>query len=327
MTATDAPARPGPDATTAARQRATAVSADGRPATPALVVRRVRFDWSDTPLHWIPGDPQTTHTINVLHLLLPAGERWFVHVFRQALPLVTDERLRAEVKGFMGQEAVHSRSHGDVLVHLADQGLDPTAYTDRVEWLFRRLLGDRPLGLILPRWARRHWLAQRLAIIAAIEHFTAVLGDWILDTPALDRAGADPVMLDLIRWHGAEEVEHRAVAFDLFQHVSGNQLRRVEAMVVSAVAMTYLWISGTRFLLRRDPTGPGRARWRAFLRAGRQGRLPTLAMMFGSVPGYLRAGHHPSLHGSTAAAQAYLEGSPAAQVAPAGQGARAAEVA
>ena len=43
--------------------------------------------------------------------------------------------------------------------------------------------------------------------------------------------GSDPVMLDLLRWHGAEEVEHRSVAFELFQHVSGSYVRRVETMV------------------------------------------------------------------------------------------------
>lgn len=50
------------------------------PITP----RRVSFDWHRTPLHWIPDEPTATHVINVLHLLLPAGERWFVKVFKEA---------------------------------------------------------------------------------------------------------------------------------------------------------------------------------------------------------------------------------------------------
>ncbi|MGH3811819.1 MAG: hypothetical protein ACRDUV_05105 [Pseudonocardiaceae bacterium] len=29
----------------------------------------------------MPNEPLVTHTINVLHLLLPAGETWFVDVF------------------------------------------------------------------------------------------------------------------------------------------------------------------------------------------------------------------------------------------------------
>ncbi len=62
-----------------------------------------------------------------------------------------------------------------------------------------------------------------------------MLGDWALNATALDAAGADPTMMDLLRWHGAEEVEHRAVAFDLFTHLDGRYLRRVCAMLVTAL--------------------------------------------------------------------------------------------
>lgn len=92
----------------------------------ALKARNVSFAWEDTPLHWVPGDPFATHTINVLHLLLPAGERWFVHVYKQVLPLIRDERLREDVIGFIGQEAMHSQAHDEVLPHLRELGLDPT---------------------------------------------------------------------------------------------------------------------------------------------------------------------------------------------------------
>ena len=277
--------------------------------------RRVRFDWADTPLHWIPEDPQTTHTINVLHLLLPAGEKWFVEVYRQALPLIDDPALAVDVKGFMGQEAVHSRAHAAVLDHLREQGLDPSPYTDRIEWMFGRLLGDEPLGRPMPKRLQGAWLKQRLAIIAAVEHFTAVLGMWVVASPGLDASHADPVMLDLLRWHGAEEVEHRSVAFDAFQHVSGSYFRRVETMVVSAIMLTYLWIRGTRFFLEADPLHPPAANWKAFFRAGRRGRLPTLRAMFGSVPNYLKPSFHPSQEGSLEPALAYLASSPAAQAA------------
>ncbi len=281
----------------------------------AIVPRRVRFDWTATPLHWVPGDPQTTHTINVLHLLLPAGEKWFVHVYRQALPLVTDDQLRADVKGFMGQEAVHSRAHAGVLDHLAAQGLDPAPYTRRVDWLFERLLGDQPFGRTPPPFIQRAWLKQRLAIIASVEHYTAVLGMWVLDSPALDAAGADGTMLDLLRWHGAEEVEHRSVAFELFQHLSGSYLRRLETMIVSAFALAFLWIAGTRFFMQADPTAAGKASWRAYRRAVRQGRAPSLRQIYGTMPDYLRRSYHPDAHGDTDLALRYLASSPAARAA------------
>jgi predicted metal-dependent hydrolase len=53
--------------------------------------------------------------------------------------------------------------------------------------------------------AQRWWLHRRVADVAAIEHFTAVLGEWVIQNKGLEYAGADDNMLDLLRWHGAEE--------------------------------------------------------------------------------------------------------------------------
>ncbi|PRH78769.1 metal-dependent hydrolase [Streptomyces solincola] len=281
--------------------------------------RKVSFDWAGTPLHWVPGDPFTTHTINVLHLLLPAGERWFVHVYRQVLPYIRDERLRADVIDFIGQEAVHSQAHDDVLPQLRRLGLDPTPYTAEVDWLFEKLLGDRTLP---PGRARRWWLMERVALIAAIEHYTAFLGDWVLNAEELDRRGSDPVMLDLLRWHGAEEVEHRSVAFDLFQHVDGGYRRRARTWATAFAALVFLWQRGARFFMANDPTLPaGRASVRDFVLRGQQGVLPSTPAMLRSIPTYLSRSYHPSQEGSTAQALAYLAASPAAQ-APGPEGGR-----
>jgi predicted metal-dependent hydrolase len=284
----------------------------------AIRPRRVAFDWKRTPLHWIPGEPTATHVINVLHLLLPAGERWFVKVFKEALPLVTDEQLLRDVKGFMGQEATHSVQHAYVLEHLAEQQLDTAAYTRHVEWMFDVLLGERPpRGLpIRPR----EWLRFRLSLIAAIEHFTAVLGDWVLDSEALDDVGADEVMLDLLRWHGAEEVEHRAVAFDMYQHAGGKgavrYLRRVEGMAFAWPALFYLWVAGARYLMRHDPQlDRGRYRFRDHRAAARRGLLPSWASLNAAMPRYLRRSYHPSQEGSLRRAVEYLAVSPAARAA------------
>ena len=56
-----------------------------------LQPRDVAFDWSGLPLRWIPGEPVASHVINVLHLLLPEGERWFVETLKQVLPMIRDE--------------------------------------------------------------------------------------------------------------------------------------------------------------------------------------------------------------------------------------------
>ncbi|MBW5481022.1 metal-dependent hydrolase [Streptomyces bambusae] len=287
----------------------------------ALHARNVSFGWEDTPLHWLPGDPFATHTINVLHLLLPAGERWFVHVYKQVLPYIKDEQLRADVVGFIGQEAMHAAAHDDVLPHLKRLGLDPTPYTAQVDWLFEKLLGDRTLP---PGRARVWWLKERVAMIAAIEHYTAFLGNWVLNAEELDRRGADPVMLDLLRWHGAEEVEHRSVAFDLFMHVDGSYRRRARTWATAFAALVFLWQRGARFFMENDPTlVNGRASVGQFVRAGRRGVLPSTPAMLKSIPTYLARTYHPSQEGSTAQAAAYLATSPGANggVVPADGGA------
>jgi predicted metal-dependent hydrolase len=196
--------------------------------------RRPRFDLSDTPLHWIPDDPVATHMMNVLHIMLPPGERWFCDVYREALPLIDDDKLREDVKGFIGQEATHARAHEVGRAYLAGYGIDTERTMRQAEWMRTNLGGPSPFGRTVPRPLRRTWLVARLATIAAIEHFTAVLGEWILtESHQLDTDGADPHMLDLMRWHGAEEVEHRSVAFDVYQYFSGNYLRRLVSMTSS----------------------------------------------------------------------------------------------
>jgi predicted metal-dependent hydrolase len=287
-----------------------------RPEDPEQLVLRardVRFDWSRLPMHWVPGEPQVGHTLNVLHLVLPEGERWFVEVFKQAVPLIRDDRLREDVLGFIGQEAMHAEAHAGAAEHLDSRGLDTRPFLDQMAWLFRRLLGDRELT----GRAREEWLVERLAMVAAIEHYTAFLGQWMLDAHALDHA--DPMMLDLLRWHAAEEVEHRSVAFDLFRHLDGRYFRRVRSMLAVTPVLAWMFVRGTRYLMRHDPELRGRtkASWRTYFRAAKRGQLPTGRSLLREIRPYFRRSYHPSETGSTDQAVAYLASSPAARAADA----------
>lgn len=240
-------------------------------------------------------------------------------VLKEGLPLVSDPELRADVKGFMGQEATHSVQHTHVLDHLAAQRLDTADFTKYVDFLFERLLGERPpLNAPIPA---REWLRFRLSVVAAIEQFTAVLGEWVLAADGLDRAGADEIMLDLLRWHGAEEVEHRAVAFDMYQHCRGTgtarYARRIAGMAVTAPVTLHLWLWGTAYLIRHDPQFAGHLRYslKEHERAVRKGLLPAWRELGAAIPRYLRRSYHPSQEGSLSRAVEYLKRSPAARAA------------
>jgi uncharacterized protein len=277
-----------------------------------LEARDVEFDWAELPFHYVPNEPLATHVLNVLHLLLPAGEEFFVDVFKKTLPLIKDDQLRLDVQGFIGQESVHSQAHSGVLAHFEAKGVDLTPFTDQVRWLFEKLLGDKP-----NRSARRQqsWLLEQVSFISAIEHYTAVLGEWILDTPEHDAIGTDPVMLDMLRWHGAEEVEHKAVAFDTMQHLRAGYWRQARAQLAVAPVMLLLWIRGVRFLYSVDPhLAPGtKPRWRDYFRAARRGLVPGPLPLGRAVANYYRPGFHPSQLGGLERAVDYLAVSPSAR--------------
>jgi uncharacterized protein len=273
------------------------------PSQLVLEPRDVHFDWTGLPLSWIPGQPHASHIINVLHLLLPEGERWFAKTFSQALPYITDERLRDDVTGFIAQESIHAEAHQGVLDYFAEHGLDTTRYIRHLEWIFRHLLGET---------ATRGELAEHVATVAAIEHFTAVLGHWVLNASELDDAHAHPVMLDLLRWHGAEEVEHRSVAYDLMCHLDPSYSRRLRAFLIAGPLLFWLWVRGARFLLRADGE---RLTMRVYLDATRRGLLPSPRALGHSALRYFRPGYHPVQEASTRQAIAYLGTSPAARAA------------
>ncbi|WP_336082675.1 metal-dependent hydrolase [Nocardia sp. SSK8] len=276
----------------------------------AIQARDVHFDFSSVPLHYIPGEVLATHVTNVMHLVLPEGERAMAACLAEALPYIDDERLREEVTGFVGQESMHASSHEGARRHLQSIGLDVESYVSAVAWLVDRVLGDQGLS----GRAKEQWLKERLGLFAGMEHFTAVIGEWLLESEVLAELGMDPTMLDLVRWHGAEEVEHRSVVFDAYMHVDGGYARRVRTGLLASGTLLPLFVISTAYLYRKDPSlDKGRSWARQFVSATVRGVIPSFTTFITEMPRYLRPGFHPSQLGSMDNALRYLAHSPAAR--------------
>lgn len=276
----------------------------------AIQARDVHFDFSSVPMHYIPGEVLATHVVNVMHLVLPEGERAMAACLAEALPLIDDERLREEVAGFVGQESMHASSHEGARQHLQEIGLDVESYVSKIAWLTDRVLGDHGLT----GRAKQEWLKERLGLFAGMEHFTAVIGEWLLETDALQRAGMDPTMLDLVRWHGAEEVEHRSVVFDAYMHVDGGYGRRARTGLLASGLLLPLFVVSTAYLYRRDPSpDKGRFWLKQFVSATRRQVIPNFTTFITEMPRYLDRSFHPSQLGSMDNALRYLAHSPAAR--------------
>lgn len=285
------------------------------PGPVQLQARKVSFDPSHTPLHWIPGHPVASHMASLLNVVLPAAERWFVATYNEALPLVKDVRLAEDMRGFIGQEAVHAGTHDAMLTEfMIARGVDPQPILNQVDYMFGKMLA--PSTSADPRRRFNH-LCERLWLIAAIEHYTAVLGDFALNS-AWDDYDADPTMVDLFRWHGSEEVEHRCVAHDVATYFNDSYLARIRAMGLAATALFAFFQRGLRYLCRTDPELD--LSWsqmqRHRVRDSRLGLLPRFTTLFGrNTLAYFRPGYSPAEFGSTAQAVAYLASSPAARTA------------
>ena len=281
--------------------------------------RRVEFDWTETPLDWIPGQPFASHFINEINLLLPAGEFWFCRLYNQAMPYITDDKLREDVQAFIRQEAMHARAHGGATEeYLNEKGVETQSYTDKENWLFDTLLADNPVGVKMPKLLQKRWLVFRLGIIAAVEHMTCVLGNYILENKTWDEVGADEVLLDLLRWHGAEEIEHRCVAFDLYKHLGGGYPSRYYLASIAMPAIFGLWVEGAAHLMRQDERFANKKPsvfkpwiWQEWMRVSKRGYLPHPLWLAAQQLSFFSPFYHPVKEGSTEDALAYLNSSPA----------------
>ncbi len=301
--------------------RSRRLAAEIDPGPVQIQARKVEFDVSAAPLHWIPGHPVASHMVSLLNVVLPAAERWFVTTYNEALPLVRDERLAEDMRGFIGQEAVHADTHERALHQFMEaQGINPRPILTQVEYVVGKVLSPSTStyrSTSTDRRRRFNQLCERLWLVAAIEHYTAVLGDFALNS-AWDEFGADPTLVDLFRWHGSEEVEHRCVAHDVATYFHDSYPARIRAMAMAMPMMYAFFERGTRYLCRTDPAL--RMGWPRFemerIRDAKLGLLPEFRNLFGgSTMAYFRRDYSPLEVGSTAQAVAYLASSPAARAA------------
>ena len=131
-------------------------------------------------------------------------------------------------------------------------------------------------------------------------------------------------MSDLFRWHLAEEVEHRNVAFDLFHHLLNHKLgfymTRQALMAAVYPIFIYLMVDIGRSLARQDSQREmqklgKKSVFRMLLeleRVGRKtGNVPTFSFLTASVFRWISPWYHPEEEGNTEQALAYLNHSPA----------------
>lgn len=256
--------------------------------------RKVTFDVSTVPRHWNGGDPVLTRFFDALSVHFPEGERFFIQSVRNFQDRVKEPGLREDIRHFIRQEGQHGIVHDRFNEVMVGQGVD----VDKITSNLRRFI--RSSQKYLPE-------KYQLAMTAAFEHFTATLGEAMLKDEADMFTEADPVMRAMFLWHGVEEVEHKAVAYDVYQTAAGGgYLSRVSALVVTML-MIHL-VVGPVFvnMLRLD----GAMRQPGVLMRGLNrlyGRRGILTRMLPEFLAWFRPGFHPWDTGMPEKVAAWLE--------------------
>ncbi len=226
-----------------------------RPAALTIIPRDRRFGAGESPRRlWHGGRVEATAIYNALSTTFPKGEAYFVESvrgFRAGAP----PQLAEDIKAFTTQEAIHSREHDRFNQRAEAAGYDLSALNRRVEQRLAISNGRPPI--------------VRLAATMALEHFTAILAHQLLANPR-HLEGADDEAAALWRWHAAEEIEHKGVAYDTWLHATRDWPRfkrwKVKALIMLLMTRNFLIdrTQGAIELMRQDGV-TGVAAWARLL--------------------------------------------------------------
>lgn len=251
----------------------------------SITVRRSRFKAEHLQRHYFARQsPLMSHLLTALSMTFPSGEQFFVHSVRQVREQVTDSELQRHISGFIGQEAMHSQAHAQF-----NAAIEADDYRLQV---YEQQMHDG-MATLKSRSPRR-----QLAATVAYEHFTALIAGHLLSHPHLFN-GFDDNMRQLWLWHALEELEHKSVAFEVYQQVFGKnklslaQRRRSMRTVSVGFVMGIATMTGT--LLWQDRKNSLMTASKLLLNA-RDG-VYLLEMVLKTLPYYLafyRADFHPN---------------------------------
>ena len=180
-----------------------------------IPVRRLTFEVPEQfhPLY-LMRNAALSYNFTGLGLYVALLEPFIVKSLRKVQDRITDETLREQVDRFCRQEAQHYQQHerfnAIVLAH-GYPGLE--ARIAQLADDFRDYLERRSDKF-------------RVGFVEGFEAYTTQGALEILGSRVLDHPRTDTRFADLFRWHMLEEIEHRNVAFDIYQHLYGDYLFR-----------------------------------------------------------------------------------------------------
>lgn len=160
-----------------------------------VVTRDLHFPMNsgNVARHWFNNDPWSTHWMNAILAAVPDGQRWVMNSARRQLNKLADPEVRKAAPEFIRQERIHAREHDEMNAVGVQHGVP----INKVEGVFK-----------LIRKQLQHRLSDDMqsSIVAAFEHFTAIISSVLLEHPELFD-DTHPELRAMLYWHFVEETE------------------------------------------------------------------------------------------------------------------------
>lgn len=177
---------------------------------PTIEVRDLQFAFEELQeVNFFKGNPMLTAFIAALSASFPSGEGEFIASVKNFATRVDDLELQEQIREFIGQEGQHSKHHRHVNQAIAALGWN----MEGCERFFKKTV---------ERQRNEYSDKKRLALTACFEHQTAIMATYMLTHPEAF-AGGHPEVVRLLQWHSIEEIEHKAVAFDVYMAIFGDR--------------------------------------------------------------------------------------------------------
>jgi hypothetical protein len=212
-----------------------------------IKVRRVNFNFEKkNPRFYYKNNPFSTHFINALHIVFPTGERFFVNATLKHKNKIEDEKLKKQVKNFCGQEGIHSTMHERFWNILKENGYNIKGYEKHIDNLLHKIIAKIEI---------EGTKVNNIDLVATVclEHFTALFGHAIFMHVDTNKGTVPEDIAELFQWHAAEEIEHKNVAFDVYQTVDKDEYVKRAALMPIVTALLYFYLSiGTLMLIYQD---------------------------------------------------------------------------
>ncbi len=259
-----------------------------------IVPRKVTFDFSDFdgPIYYDNNSCISAMWV-ALSASFPAGEAEFIKSVMIFESEINDPKLKAEVRDFAQQEAHHSLQHRRV-----NKMFDSLGYqTERLNLFFKDELKKRE-----HTWSPE----KRLARTVCAEHVTAVMANHALSHPE-HMAHFPESFRNLFLWHAIEEIEHKSVAFDVYQECVGDiKLLHKEYKTFTRFEFPYSTWMSSRYLLKKLDH---KVTWkeRKGLWDNLYGKGGMISDMKGLYKQFLNKGFHPWDHDDSALVEQWKE--------------------